>query len=130
MRRNRSVLSVELPETVSQSIRDEIEVIARSRVGVQVRGELIEFSCEHVNFCVEFTHRLGGILFDDDIKEMLEALIDGKFPSVRELSFVRSIFCTAAQSHDEIFVGHERLDGHHGRTHRPCFEDKQNSDAH
>ena len=40
MRRNRSVLSVELPETVGRSIRDEIEVIARSRFGVQVGGDL------------------------------------------------------------------------------------------
>ena len=91
MRRNRSVLSVELPETVSRSIRDEIEVIARSRVGVQVRGELIEFSCEIMDFDMDFTQQSGEIC-DDDIKEMLEALIDGKFPSVRELSFVRRIF--------------------------------------
>ena len=35
MRRNRSVLSVELPETVSRSsVRDEVEAIARSRAGV------------------------------------------------------------------------------------------------
>ena len=93
--------------------------------GVRIRGQLVEFNCERIVWENNPVH-----VVDDDIKEMLEALIDGKFPSVRELSFVRRIFCTAAQSHDEIFVGHERLDGHHGRTHRPCFEDKPNSDAH
>ena len=91
MRRNRSVLSVELPETVGRSIRDEIEVIARSRVGVQVRGELIEFSCEIMDFDMDFTQQSGEIC-DDDIKEMLEALIDGKFPSVRSIACVRRIF--------------------------------------
>jgi hypothetical protein len=98
--------------------------------GVRIRGQLVEFNCERI----VWGSWLGGDdlvhVVDDDIKEMLEALIDGDFSSVRELSFVRRIFCTAAQSHDDIFVGHERLDGHHGRAHRPCFEDKQNSDAH
>ena len=123
MRRNRSVLSVQLPETVSQSVRDEVEAIARSRVGVQLRGELVSFSCE----CIDFGQK---VLFDDEIKELLEALIDGKFPNIRSILCVRSVFCPAAQSHDETFVGHEPIDGHHGRAHRPCFEDKQNSDAH
>ena len=130
MRRNRSVLSVELPETVSRSVRDEVEAIARSRVGVLVRGELVSFSCDRIAFDMLDP---SSVLCDDDIKEMLEALIDGEFSSVRELSFVRSVFCPicpATHSHDETFVGHEPIDGHHGRAHRPCFENKQNSDAH
>ena len=93
--------------------------------GVRIRGRLVEFNCERIAWENQ-PENVG----DEDLKEMLEALIDGDFSSVRELSFVRSVFCPTAQSHDETFVGHEPIDGHHGRAHRPCFEDKQNSDAH
>ena len=93
--------------------------------GVRIRGQLVEFNSERIAW-----ENQPESVDDEDLKEMLEALIDGDFSSVRELSFVRSVFCIAVQSHDKIFVGHELIDGRHGRAHRPCFEDQQNSDAH
>ena len=58
-------------------------------VGVQVKGQLIEFNCESIDL-------YQCQLCDDDIKEMLEGLIEGKFTRVKEIYLVSFDVCAVA----------------------------------
>ena len=58
-------------------------------VGVQVKGQLIKFNCESIDLqqCE---------LCDDDIKDMLEGLIEGKFTRVKKIYLVSFDICAVA----------------------------------
>ncbi len=58
-------------------------------VGVQVKGQLIEFNCESIDL-------KSRQLCDDDIKEMLEGLIEGKFTRLKEIHLVSFDVCAVA----------------------------------
>ena len=61
----------------------------KSGVGVKVKGRFIQFDCESI-------HLEQCELCDDDIKEMLEGLIEGKFTRVNGIHLVSFDICAVA----------------------------------